>query len=148
MGSFRHHGAYSVDAGDAGHATPARVPTDAGVLGGRPSQVERFPGLAGGQSQSLKPNNWVNYNDLTRPHPKWWLMWGIAAQLPYFRLVKYYNSPRKRGRDCLPGCSRIAPLQGVGTSHEKALFAVAGGRTARTTRKPAAPSTAVGNGEW
>ena len=25
---------------------------------------------------------WVNYNDLTRPHPKWWFMWGIAPQPP------------------------------------------------------------------
>ena len=23
---------------------------------------------------------WVNYNDLTRPHPKWWFMWGISLQ--------------------------------------------------------------------
>ena len=37
---------------------------------------------------------WVNYNDLTRPHPKSWFMWGIAPQPPYFSLVKYYNSPR------------------------------------------------------
>ena len=36
----------------------------------------------------------VNYNDLTQPHPKWWFMWGIAPQPPYFRLVKYHNSPR------------------------------------------------------
>ena len=38
--------------------------------------------------------SWVNYNDLTRPHPKWWFMWGIAPQPPYFRLVKYYNALR------------------------------------------------------
>ena len=37
---------------------------------------------------------WVNYNDLTRPHPKWWFMWEIAPKPPYFRLVKYYDSPR------------------------------------------------------
>ena len=37
---------------------------------------------------------WVNYNDLTRPQPKSWFMWGIAPQPPYFRLVNYYNSPR------------------------------------------------------
>ena len=35
----------------------------------------------------------MNYNDLTRPHPKWWFMWGMAPQPSYFRLVKYYNSP-------------------------------------------------------
>ena len=35
---------------------------------------------------------WVNYTDLTRPHPIWF-MWGIAPQPPSFRLVKYYNSP-------------------------------------------------------
>ena len=29
----------------------------------------------------------MNYNDLTRPHPKWWFMWGIAPRPPYFRLV-------------------------------------------------------------
>ena len=37
---------------------------------------------------------WVNYNDLTRPHPKWWFMLGIAPKPPCFRLVKYHNSPR------------------------------------------------------
>ena len=37
---------------------------------------------------------WVNYNDLRPPHSKWWFMWGIAPQPPYFRLLKYYNSPR------------------------------------------------------
>ena len=43
---------------------------------------------------------WVNYNDLTRPHPTWRLffcfcfLWGIAPEPPYFRLVKYYTSPR------------------------------------------------------
>ena len=37
--------------------------------------------------------SWVKY-DLTRPHRKGWFMWGIAPQPPYFRLVKYYNSPR------------------------------------------------------
>ena len=42
---------------------------------------------------------WVNCNDLTRPHPKWWSMWGIAPQPPYFRLVNYYISLR-----CLHGC--------------------------------------------
>ena len=41
------------------------------------------------------PKIWVNYNDLTRPHPKCWFMWGIAPQPPYFRFVKSYNSPRK-----------------------------------------------------
>ena len=30
---------------------------------------------------------WVNYNGLTRPHPKWWFMWGISPQPPYVRLV-------------------------------------------------------------
>ena len=40
------------------------------------------------------PYAWVNYNDLTRPRPKWWFMWGIATQPLYFRLVKYCNSPR------------------------------------------------------
>ena len=40
----------------------------------------------------------VNCNDLTRP-PKWWFMWGIAPQPPYFRLVKYHSSPRKAPRD-------------------------------------------------
>ena len=39
---------------------------------------------------------WVNYND-TRPHRNWWFMWGVAPQPPYFRLVKYYNSPRISG---------------------------------------------------
>ena len=29
---------------------------------------------------------WVNYNDLTRPHPKWWFIWGMAPKPPYFRL--------------------------------------------------------------
>ena len=58
-------------------------------------------------------NNWVNYNDLprpqvvvgifpTRPHPKWWNMWGISPQPPYFRLVKNTNSPRNtRDHDVL-----------------------------------------------
>ena len=44
------------------------------------------------------PLNWVNYIALTRPHPKWWFMWGIAPQAPYFRLVKHYNSPRLKER--------------------------------------------------
>ena len=35
--------------------------------------------------------------DFTRPHPKWWFMWGISLQPPYFRLVKYCNSPRNPG---------------------------------------------------
>ena len=39
---------------------------------------------------------WVNYNDLTRPHPKWWFLWGIAPKSPYVRLVKYYNSDLMR----------------------------------------------------
>ena len=29
---------------------------------------------------------WVNYNDLTRPHSKWF-MWGTSLQPLYFRLV-------------------------------------------------------------
>ena len=29
---------------------------------------------------------WVNYSDLTRPHPKWWFMWGIAPQPPLFQV--------------------------------------------------------------
>ena len=37
---------------------------------------------------------WVSYKDPTRPHPKWWFMLGVAPKAPYFRLVKYYNSPR------------------------------------------------------
>ena len=38
----------------------------------------------------------MNYNDLTRPCPKWWFMWGMAPQPPYFRLVKCYNSPNSK----------------------------------------------------
>ena len=34
-----------------------------------------------------------------RIHPKWWFMWGIAPEPPYFRPQKYHNSPRKM----LPG---------------------------------------------
>ena len=48
----------------------------------------------GGAGSNNIDNTWVNYNDLTRPHPKWWVMWEITPQPPYFRLVKYYNSPR------------------------------------------------------
>ena len=36
---------------------------------------------------------WVNYSDLTRPHAKWWFMWGISPEPPY-RLGKSYDSPR------------------------------------------------------
>ena len=32
---------------------------------------------------------WVNYNDLTRPHPKWWFMWGIAPQPLIFAKAVY-----------------------------------------------------------
>ena len=39
----------------------------------------------------------MNYDNLTGPHPKWWFMWGDAPQPPYFRLVKYYDSPRSYG---------------------------------------------------
>ena len=51
--------------------------------------------------------DWVNYNDLTRPHPKLCFMWGIAPQPPYFRLVNYYNSlrtgrPSRTPREDLP----------------------------------------------
>ena len=44
---------------------------------------------------SINLNNY-NCNDLTQPHPKWWFrfMWGMAPPSPYFRLVKYGNSPR------------------------------------------------------
>ena len=28
---------------------------------------------------------WVKYNDLTRPHPKWWFMWGMAPKITLFQ---------------------------------------------------------------
>ena len=42
-----------------------------------------------------KPSIWVNYNDLTRPHPKWCLLflWGIVPKPPYFRPVKKIYRP-------------------------------------------------------
>ena len=39
----------------------------------------------------------MNYND-TRPHPKWCFMRGISLPPPYFRLLKYHNSPSLLGR--------------------------------------------------
>ena len=32
------------------------------------------------------PLFWVNYNDVTRPHPKWWLMCGIAPPTTLFQV--------------------------------------------------------------
>ena len=40
------------------------------------------------------PLVWVNYNDRTRPRPKMVVYVGNGPQPPYFRLVKYYSSPR------------------------------------------------------
>ena len=37
---------------------------------------------------------WSNYNDLTRPHPKWWFSKGIPLISGKSRLVKYYNLAR------------------------------------------------------
>ena len=46
-------------------------------------------------------STWSNYNDLTRPHPKWWLSKGNPLISVISRLVKYYNlarfDPKKRG---------------------------------------------------
>ena len=33
---------------------------------------------------------WLNYSDLTRPHPKWWLSKGNPLISGKPRLVKYY----------------------------------------------------------
>ena len=37
---------------------------------------------------------WSNYNDLTRPHPKWWFSKGNPIISGKSRLVKYYNLTR------------------------------------------------------
>ena len=37
---------------------------------------------------------WAIYNDLTRPHPKWWFSKGNPLISGKSRLVKYYNLPR------------------------------------------------------
>ena len=66
-----------------------------GDLHGHGSKRETARNWAVGFSPCLTELHfgWVNYGDLARPHPKWWFMWGIAPQAPYFRLVKYHNSP-------------------------------------------------------
>ena len=55
-------------------------------------------GYGSGSNSGKYPHNVVwGYdlnNDLTRPHPKWWFMWGRAPEPLYVRLVKYDNSPR------------------------------------------------------
>ena len=33
---------------------------------------------------------WVNYNDLTRPHPKWWFMWRIAPPTTSFQVGEIF----------------------------------------------------------
>ncbi len=37
---------------------------------------------------------WSNYNDLTRPHPKWWFRKGTPLISGKSRSVKYYNLAR------------------------------------------------------
>ena len=69
---------------------------------GEGSRAESFGGAAAGEPRLCFRLMccwawhffWVNYDDLTRPHPKRWFMWATASQPPSFRLVQYYNSPR------------------------------------------------------
>ena len=67
----------------------------------------RFPWVSGGFLERMIPGKngegtldfWVNFHTTSHDpiHSKWWFMLGIAPQPPYFRLVKYYNSPRSFG---------------------------------------------------
>ena len=56
-------------------------------------RFKRRPGVGGAlekdvgqpaKKRVLTPCDRVNYIGLTRPHPKWWLLWGIAPKPPYW----------------------------------------------------------------
>ena len=62
------------------------------LVGGHLPHVRRLGSCEAANSGEIGPTSpkkgkavWVNYNDLTRPHPKWWFMWGMGPPTTLFQ---------------------------------------------------------------
>ena len=56
---------------------------------------------------------WVNYSDLTRPHPTWWFMWGTA---PLSHKLRHFCSSRDS-----PLCGLRGAMSQIHTAFEGTL---------------------------